>query len=183
MANGSCSGRHRLTWYGRVVALVGALLAAAPLGAQVRDDGSVTVLRSGLFSVFGGHTFQLTVAEVGSLQSSSEVVVEFRDAADNRRAVGSGVLRRGAPVMVRVPVAAPRYEMLRALVRITGLTAVDLSRTVVTLEDLDARSFVVETKPPCAPPPSRGGGPEGDCGGWQLDRFGFAVDVPSDGSN
>jgi hypothetical protein len=152
-------------------ALMGATVSS--LGAQTPGETTVTVLKSGLHSIFGGHAFLLTVAEVGSTASSSEVKIEFRDASDQRRAMNSGVLHRGRPVRLRVPVpAGTGREQLRVIVTITTLANGEGSEPIVGLEDLDADSLVVETKPPCAPPPSVGGGAEGNCdGGWRVNRL------------
>ena len=48
---------------------------------------NVTVLKSGLHSIFEGHTLLLTVTEVGSTTSASTVTIEFLDALDQRRAI------------------------------------------------------------------------------------------------
>lgn len=175
MVNGiSKTGRSGSWRGGRVVLLCALMGATVPsLGAQVPGEPTVTVLKSGLHSIFGGHAFLLSVVDVGSTASSSEVKIEFRDAADQRRAVGSGLLVRGRPVRLRVPIpAGTGRDQLRVIVTITTLTNGEGSEPIVGLEDLDANSLVVETKPPCAPAPSVGGGAEGNCdGGWRVNRL------------
>jgi hypothetical protein len=150
------------------VAIVSALLSGAPLGAQAPGGSSVLELKSALFSVFG--TPQVTVAEVGSVKSSSQIQIEFRDARDNRLSIKSGTLNRKTAVRARL--AVPGGEQVRLIVRITGLTALEASRPIVTFEDLaPGLGLVLETKPPCAPRHSVGGGAQGNCGGWQLDQL------------
>jgi hypothetical protein len=157
--------RHGLIGGGGVLVIVSALLSGAPLGAQTT---SVLELKSALFSVFG--TPQLTVAEVGSLTSSSTVQIEFRDARDNRLSIKTGTLNRKTPVRARL--AVPGGQQVRVIVRITGLVASAASRPVVSLEDLaPGLNLVLETQPPCAPRHSVGGGAQGNCGGWQIDQF------------
>jgi len=177
MAYETSNPKRGLTWCGGVVALVGALLSGAPLGAQVTTGSSVLELKSGLYSFSG--TARVTAAEVGSLQSSSEVQIEFRDAADKRLSISSGRISRANPFTVQL--AVPGGERVRVLVRITGVIAILASRPSVTLEDLaPGLGLVIETKPPCAPRHSVGGGaqPNCGCGGWQVDQF-----TTSTGSN
>jgi hypothetical protein len=140
--------------------------------AQQPGELVTTILKSGLHSIFGGHFFLLTVTEVGSVASESEVTIEFRDAADQRRGFSSSVLARNSPVRARItsPTGSGR-EQLRVIVKITPLTSGEGSQPIVGLEDIDADSLRIETKPPCAPP-SVGGGAEGNCdGGWRVTRI------------
>ncbi len=157
---GSVSRRTRL---GVLCALLGAMVPT--LGAQAPD----LVLKSGLHTVRAGDVLQVIMAEVGSTTSTSEVRIVILDGADQRRGIASGLMMRGKPVRVRVRV--PRDSMgwqLRAVVEIRGLTNLAFSQPVATLEDIDADSLRIETKPPCAPLPSVGGGAEGSCDGWGV---------------
>lgn len=168
MAISASRGRRTLTWCGGVVAIVSALLSGGPLDAQTSSGSSVLEVKSALFSVFG--TPQLTVAEVGSLKSSSQVQIEFRDAGDNRLFIGSATLTRKTPVRTRLSV--PSGVQVRAILKIAGLVASEFSRPIVTFEDLaPGLGLVLETKPPCAPRHSVGGGAQGNCGGWQVDQL------------
>jgi hypothetical protein len=171
---GSVSRRTRL---GVLCALLGATVPT--LGAQERGDEMVTVLKSGLHSVRAGDVLQVIMAEVGPTTSTSEVRIVVLDAADQRRGIATGVLMRGKPVRLRVRV--PRDSMgwqLRTVVQILGLTNQESSQPVATLEDIDADSLRIETKPPCAPLPSVGGGAEGNCDGWGVTRL--ALDQAGD---
>ncbi len=161
------SGRTR-RWFA-VSVLIGALLPA--LGTA--QTGSPTViLKSGLHSVFEGHTLLLTVTETGSTTSTSTVTIEFLDALDQRRGFASGTLKRGR--QVQLPAAIPAgagYQQLRAIVKFTPLTNGEASEPIVGLEDLDITSLQVIPKTLFAFEPIGGSGAEGDCGGWQVNRF------------
>ena len=163
------SGRAR-RWLA-VSVLAGALLPA--LGtAQTSSGTTVTVLKSGLHSIFEGHTLLLTVTEVGSTTSTSTVTIEFLDALDQRRGFASGTLKRARHV--QLPVAIPAgagYQRLRAIVKITPLTNAAASEPIVGLEDLDITSLQVIPKALFSVEPTGGSGAEGDCGGWQVNRL------------
>ena len=163
------SGRAR-RWFA-VSVLAGAMLPA--LGsAQTTSGAVVTVLKSGLHSIFEGHTLLLTVTEVGSTTSTSTVTIEFLDALDKRRGFASGTLKRGG--QVRLPVAIPAgagYQQLRAIVKITPLTNAEGSEPIVGLEDLDITSLQVTPKALFSVDSTGGSGAEGDCGGWQVNRL------------
>jgi len=170
MVNGMSKAKSvsRRTRLGLVCALLGAMVPT--LGAQ--ESSEVLVLKSGLLGVRGGDMRVLTVAELGSPNSTSEVRIVFLDAADQRRGIATGVLMRGKPVRLRVRVPRDQGgEQWRAVVRIFSLINPQFSQTAVTLEDIDADSLRIETKPPCAPLPSVGGGAEGNCDGWGVTRF------------
>ncbi len=173
MVNGTSKAGRSGWWRGGRVVLLCALMGAIvpSLGAQTPGEATVTVLKSGLHSIFGGHAFLLTVTEVGSTGSSSEVKIEFRDASDGRRAISSGVLHRGRPVRLRVPIpAGTGREQLRVIVTIATLTNGEGSQPIVGLEDLDADTLVVETKTECLPP-SGGGVFQENCDGWHTTRL------------
>jgi hypothetical protein len=151
------------------LALFAGAMIPALATAQSPGDRIVTILKSGLHS-FAGDAL-LTVTEVGSRASASEVTIELRSAGDERRAFTSGMLLRGQPVRLRVPIAANAgRQQGRFIVRITSISNPEQSQAVVGLEDLDVDSFGIETKPPCAPP-SVGGGAEGNCDGWHVTRL------------
>ncbi len=140
-------------------------------GAQSRTDPMAALVKSVFHSVAENHWLLLTVGEVGSVASASEVTIEFRDSADQRRAFTSGVLLRNQQVRLRASVPAGGGQ-LRAIVMITPLTGSDGSEPVISLEDLDANTIRIETKPPCAPPSVGSGGGEGSCdGGWRVSRM------------
>jgi hypothetical protein len=179
MAYVTSNPKRGLTWCGGIVAIVSALASGAPVGAQSALTTSVLEVKSGLYVVSG--TPQLTVVEVGSLKSSSDVQIEFRDAADRRLSIGSGRLNRANPV--RKQVTAPGGEQVRVIVRINGLVASDASRPIITFQDLaPGLGLVLETEPPCAPRHSVGGGSQGNCGGWQIDQLATGASGPA-GSN
>jgi hypothetical protein len=152
------------------LALLIVAAAATPvlIGAQ---PPPTTVLKSGLHSSFGG-SLVLTVSDVGSATAASDVTIEFRDAADQRRAFASGVLRRDQPVRGQVQIPASSVlQQFRAIVKIRPVIDAEGSEPVVSLEHVDADTFKVETKPPCAVPsviPSSGIGAEGNCDGWRI---------------
>src|SRR6188474_1526332 len=87
--------RNRRRWLALCV-LAGALLPA--LGAaQPQSDLIVTILKSGLHTVFGGNYLLATVTETGSPSAASEVTIEFRDASDRQRAFTVDTLTRTHP--------------------------------------------------------------------------------------
>jgi hypothetical protein len=136
--------------------------------AQITDTLTVAVFKTGFHSVYEGDVLHATVSEVGALDATSKVTIEFRDALDRRRAFTSATLRRATgPVRLRlaVPVGAGRAEF-RVIVGITPIGGE--SQPIVGLEDIDVNSLRVVPKVFCAPEPSRGGGPEGHCDGWRI---------------
>lgn len=161
-----------------VCLLAGALLPAlvtaqtpASNAAQTPAVALVTVLKTGLMSIFEGHFFLLTLTEVGSPASASEVTIEFRDASDQRRAFTTGTLAEAHPVRLRVPpLAGTGREQLRVIVKITPLTNGTGSEPIAVLEDLDPKGFQVVPKVTCAPP-SVGSGAEGQCDGWRVNHL------------
>lgn len=158
---GAVSRRTRL-------AVLCALLAALvpTLGAQMPGNGLATVMKSGLHSVRGGDSLQVILAEVGATTSTSEVRMVVFDGADKQRGFTSGILKRGKPLRLKVRV--PKDSQLRVVVEILSVANPGSSQPVATLEDIDVDSLRAETKPPCAPLPSIGGGAEGSCSGWRL---------------
>ena len=164
MANGLSKSRWS-TWRALGLACaLGAAMVASPRAQTV----PATEIKSGLYSVPPAHFLVATVVETGSPTVPAEVRIEFRDALDQRRGSASGILTRGKPVRLRVQMAAGAgVQQLRAILQLTDGVG---SEPIVTLEDLDANSLVVETKPPHVPP-SVGGGAEANCGGWRVTRI------------
>jgi hypothetical protein len=137
-----------------------------PLEAQSVE--TVVVLKSSFVSTY--HSLQLTIADVGAADSTSEVTIEFRDASDKQRAFTSDVLVRSQPLRLRVRAEGGR-EQFRAIVTIKSLTNAEGSEPIVGLEDIDANAFRIDTKPPCAPASFGSGGAQGNCGGWRVNRL------------
>ncbi len=170
------NGLSRQWWWStsRAVGLacaLGAAMVASP-GAQNLPG---TESRSGLYSVPPGHFLVATVVETGSPTVPTEVRIEFRDALDQRRGFASGTLKPGKPVRLRVQVpVGSGVQQLRAILQLTDGAG---SEPIVTLEDLDVNSLVVETKPPHVPP-SVGGGAEANCGGWRVKRITIGPPAP-----
>lgn len=128
-----------------------AAIALATLPALAGAQGPIVkVLKSGLHTFLVDHAAILTVAELGDGAPSSQVYVEFRDAADQVRGTGGGLLVRGRPVRVRVQVSAPRGELLRAIVKILPLTDIAASEPAITFEDLDVNRLTIIPHGPCA---------------------------------
>lgn len=159
---------RRFPHRGRWLALLVLAAATTPilLAAQSPALPEVLVLKSGFVSLFQDHVLLLTLNDVGVADATSDVTIEFRDASDKRRAFTSGVLSRSQTLQLRVR-AESRREQFRAIVTISSITNAEGSERIVGLEDLDANSLRIETKPPCAPP-SVGIGGEGNCGGWRV---------------
>ena len=150
------------------------VLAAAlfPVLGTAQTTNPTVILKSGLHSVFEKHTLLLTVTEVGSTTSTSSVTIEFLDALDVQRGFASGTLKRKG--RVQLPVAIPAgagYQQLRVIVKITPLINAEGSEPIVSLEDLDITSLQVTPKALYSVDNSGGSVPEGDCGGWQVNRF------------
>jgi len=155
-----------------------ALVAATviSLGAQTPSSGiSVTVGRSALFTVPPEHFLVATVVETGSMTASSEIRIEFRDAADQRRGFAKAVLVRGRPVRLRLQVQGSAMLPLRAIVLVENTNG---SAPIVSLEDLDVNSLTSETKPPLPIPPGIGDDPEANCGGWRVNRLTIGGPIP-----
>jgi hypothetical protein len=174
-ATKSSRGRRALMLCALACVLLPALVTAQSPSAPAltNSDRAVTILKSPLYSIFGGHFFLLTVADQGSVSSATEVTIEFRDASNQRRAFTSGTVVKGRPLRLRLPMAANQgREQFSALVRLTSIANALGSQPVVSFEDIDANSLTIETKPPCAPVPSVGGGAEGNCdGNWWVTRL------------
>ncbi len=170
----SSQGQTRLDrarrWFA-VCVLTGALLPA--LGTAQTSGGPTAVLKSGLHSIFEGHTLLLMVTEVGSTASTSTVTIEFLDALDQRRGFATGTMKRGRqPVQLAVAIpAGAGYQRLRTIVTITSLTNAEGSEPIVGLEDLDATALTVTPRALFSFHPVGGSGAEGDCGGWQVNRL------------
>jgi hypothetical protein len=149
--------------------LAGAVIPTL-MGAQSLTEPMVMVLKSGLHTAFPGHALAVTVSEVGSATSASEITIEFRDAADRRRGFKSGTLLRNQPVQAQLPIPAGGSQQLRVIVKITPVTDAEASEPIVGMEDLDVNTLVVVTKPPCAPL-NPGGKWEANCDGWHATRL------------
>jgi len=173
-------GRTSSSTHGRwraVSALVVALLPA--MGAAQGTTGPVTVLTSGLHSIYGGHALQLLATETGSPDSVTEVTIEFRDATDHQRAFKVATMTRARPAALRLPIpAGVGRDTLRAIVTFRALVHGESSAPIVVLEDLDPGAFQVVPKVVCAViEPLPGGPAEGDCDGWRVNRL--AVGPPT----
>jgi hypothetical protein len=132
----------------------------------------VTVLKSGLHTIFGGDYLLATVTEVGSPSAASEVTIEFRDAADQQRAFAVDTLTRIHPVRLRFAVpAGTGANQLRAIVKITPLTTAFTSEPIVGLEDLNPSSLTVVPKVICSIGPTMPPGVEANCDGWRVTRL------------
>jgi hypothetical protein len=135
--------------------------------AQLTTGTTVTtVMKSGLHSFLNDHTAVITVAEIGSARPSSSVRIEFRDQTDALVAAIDGVLRRGAPVRLRMPIKVDEgVAQIRTVVRIVSL--VDEGSVPATVfEDHGPDSFIGRVIV-CVPPGGRGGG-QTYCPGWYL---------------
>jgi hypothetical protein len=115
------------------------------------------------------------VTETGSKTTASEVRIEFRDAADQRRGFAKGVLMRGRPIRLRFQVQGSAMLPLRAIVLVENK---DGSAPIVSLEDLDVITLTSETKPPLPIPPGLGEDPEANCGGWRVNRLTIGGPIP-----
>ena len=133
-----------------------------------RTESMVTVLQSGLPSAFAGRSFNVTVNDVGSPTAASEVTIEIRDAADQRRGFVRHAASETGPLehSCVIPAGVGRWQ-LRAIVMVTDAEG---SKPIVGVELIEANAFRIETKPPCAPV-SVGGGAGGNCDGWHVTRM------------
>jgi len=151
-----------------VMLVCGAAMLPVAGGAQAPG----VTATSGLHTLFAGHYLQLTAGEFGAADSTSTVMIEFRDASDQRRAFVSGTMMRGKPVRLRVAVPAGiRSEQFSVIVAITNLVNAEGSEPIVGLENIDPLSLTAEPIVVCAVDndnPSTGSGPEGNCDGWRL---------------
>lgn len=176
---GDSTRRHWLVGICSAVlfALGSGMLVPPRLAAQAGP--STAVLRSPLHSIFEGHTLQLTVAELGSPSVPSTVIIEFRDASNQTRAITSTsippsprTMTPTVPVRLRLPLAAGSgLSQLRAIVTISAFSGG--STPAVSFEDLDVNSFTARSFPPCTlamGDTSSGSGWEAMCtgGGWST---------------
>lgn len=123
-----------------------------------------TQLKSGLHTFPQHHTARLAVVELGAPLSASRVVIDFRDARDRVVARTAGVLRRGEPVQLDLPVVDGQTQ-LRATVTIYAAAG---SRPSTTFEDVDV--LVAVPKVVCGPPSGRDS-PQAYCPGWEATSF------------
>jgi hypothetical protein len=150
--------------------MLAATMTPALLGAQSQTEPMVTLMKSGLQTVFPGHALSVTISEVGSPSSASEITIEFRDGADRRRAFRSGTLLRNQPVQLQVAVpAGVSSQQLRLILKITPVIDAEGSEPIVGVEDITLATGTVEPKP--APLPVPRGGAEAYCGGWIVTWF------------
>jgi hypothetical protein len=151
--------------------IAGALLPAFG-AAQTVDGPIVTILKSGLQTIFGGNYFLALVTEVGPQSAASEVTIEFRDASDRRRAFTVDTLTRTHPVRLRfAPPAGTGADQFRVVVKHTPLTPGYTSEPIVGLEDVNPNSLQVVPKVICAIGPSVPPGAEGNCDDWRVNRL------------
>jgi hypothetical protein len=168
MAKGSLK-----TW-GIACALVAATVMS--LAAQTSEPNA-TLAKSGLVSVAPGHVLVTTLVDTGAITASSDVRIEVRDATDQKRGYATGRLSRGKPVRLRVQVPADSgIQQFRVIVRITRLVNGRQSAPIISLEDIDANSLTILTRPSCVPPGS-GENAQGNCdGGWRVNVL--TIDQP-----
>lgn len=157
---------------GRLACLALWLLATVPGGAQVATRTG-TQIDTGLLSFFSGanRSVKVTVTELGGRAVQSQVRITFLDSAD--RVVGSqdGVLARGRPVFLELPLSTSEPQVqLRASVVLIGATG-RRTTPVVTLEDVDANSLTIGQRITCAPPASREGPVTPYCPGTVISSF------------
>ena len=166
----SGNGYRRLTpWV-----LAGAMIPAL-LGAQSSAVPMVTVGKSAQYSIFAEHVFVVRLNDTGPRDAETQVTLEIRDAADQRRAFKSAVLRgrRSVELVLRIPADEGRQKM-RGVVTLMSLNSLR-SEIFAIVEDLDPAGLTIESKPPCpmaAQQPEVPSGAEGDCGGgWRVSRL------------
>jgi hypothetical protein len=157
-----------------------ALLVAmvASLGAETSADPNAAILNSGLHVSKPNGLVMVTVMDAGSKTSSSEVRIELRDAADQRRAFVKGTLMKGRPVRLRFQVPGSIVQQFSANVRITALTNGAGSQPIVTFEEIDVNTLALVTKPTCYP--FGGGGVQAHCDGWGVTRLTIGDPGPPD---
>jgi hypothetical protein len=127
-------------------------------------------MRSGLVSVFEGHSLLLTMSEIGALSARTRVRIQFHSDTDALVATTEGVLRRGSPVRLElaVPRGAGRVQA-RVTVTLIGPSNQD-SAAVAVLEDIDPVSQTVGVRNLCGPPSDRDGA-QTICPGWEIDTL------------
>jgi len=153
-----------------MLVLVGSLIPALG-GAQAPSEPRITVLKSGLQTLLARHSFVLTLTDVGPQEAASWVTIEFRDRAGQRRAFTSARLSPDRPARLRASIASGAVsDQWRVVVTIEPIDGAASSEPIVGLEDLDADSLVLNTRPPCAPP-SGGVVAQGNCDGWVINRL------------
>jgi hypothetical protein len=99
----------------------------------------------------------VTVTELGARGVTSAVRVIFYDPEDRVIFRGEGVLQRGQPVHVELPLdmSGPRVQA-RASIRLVGQVERN-TLPVMTLESLDPLTLTIEPRILCAPPAGRQG--------------------------
>jgi len=156
-----------------VIACLACLFAPSLSGAQTIG----TALKTGVLTFGDGSVVRVTVSEIGARTAASSVEIVLHDAADQVVSSTKGVLRRGAPVRLELPLAkGVGFVQLRASIFIFGLTDQG-SSPVAVLEDLDPNSLTVVPKVVCAAErPTGSGGAQTLCAGT-----GFVVTNPTSG--
>jgi hypothetical protein len=142
---------------GLVTGVVMWLAAASSIGAQPIPTS--IQMETGFLGFFTGakRSVEVRVTEVGALTAESNVRVLFRNAADRVIFRGTGVLKRGQPVSVVLPLnMLERRVVVRASILIQGQLASGSSVNVV-MEDIDAGSFTIGQRISCSVPASREG--------------------------
>lgn len=142
----------------RVILACAAMWAAAlsPGGAQEAARTTGLRMDSGLRTYFTGpgKSTMVTVTELGAGTAESTVRIVFLDAQDRPVLRGGGVLKRGQPVSLELPLsttAAPSRLQLRVSVSVIGPIGRG-SRPAAVWEGLDALSLVSWDGWDCAPP-------------------------------
>jgi len=129
-----------------------ALLATASGAAQESGRVVQTRMDSGLFTVFTGpdRSVLVTVAELGAPGVQSNVRIVLLDAQDRVVFINEGVLERGRPVRLELPLNGfERRVQLRASLRIVGT---QLTQPAVTVEEVNANSLTIEPRIFCGAP-------------------------------
>jgi hypothetical protein len=142
---------------GPIAGIVMWLAAASAIGAQ--PIATSIQMETGLMSFFtgAGRLIEVRVTEVGAWTAESHVQIAVRNAADRIIFRGEGVLKRGQPVRLELPLNMDeRRVRLRASIVIEGQLG-SSSSPIVVLEDVDAGSFTIGERFTCSVPASREG--------------------------
>ncbi len=142
----------------RIGCVVMCLLASSSSGAQTPLQTGIR-LDTGLFTFFAGdgRSVSVTVTEVGDLPAVSNVLIVFLDATNRTISRGEGVLKRGQPVSLELPLdMAERRVKVRASITIVGQPG-RISSPIVVLEDIDPGSFTIQPRVSCSAPTGREG--------------------------
>jgi hypothetical protein len=141
------------------------MVATASAGARQGDVltgpqvQSGVLIQTGLLTFFTGEKrfVGVTVTELGAPESRSTVRVAFYDAADRLVFREEGVLQRGFPVRIELPLhMADKLVQLRMSAEIVGRPGRD-SIPILVLESIDLDAFAIEERVFCAPPEDKQG--------------------------